>query len=201
MGYRIYMKIVPKEEVKKLRNCKTKVDLLKLYKRELEEDEYVGVYEMFEGAADYEFGKYIEWTTEQLNRFGLNIFLTEELSKMYEEDDLYEITEDGLAFIIATYHKDIAKYYKGMYDEIKDSVEDNSISIKDIKSSLGEVLNHFSSMVREWGNNGLSSSPYSMRKKDEELVSSGKYEYGIFELVRLYKKINTKTESIIIYGY
>jgi hypothetical protein len=44
------------------------------------------------------------------------------------------------------------------------------------------------------------SLPYNLEKKDN-ITTSWKYEYSIFELVYIYKKFDWENDLLIYYGY
>jgi len=193
MGYRIYLKIVKKEEVASLRACQTVAGLELLY----QVDNSNSVSELFNGDGDYEFGKYIEWTGEQYQKYGSDILTTKELKEHYTDEELYEITGEGLLFIIEIYRKKVAEYYEDFSKILEDVIIGTEVKREDI----GEVFSHIKNMSDEWNGVGYSQKPYNLNREKERTVNSYKYEYSIFELVRLYKKFDPETESIIIYGW
>jgi hypothetical protein len=58
-------------------------------------------------------------------------------------------------------------------------------------------------MALEWGVSGWfeDTLPYDVDLSNSRLVSSWKYEYEIFELVKIYKTFDWKRNVMIYYGY
>ena len=65
---------------------------------------------------------------------------------------------------------------------------------------MTEMVTHIKSMGQEWGV-GLFDHmrPYDL--EGDSLVTSWKYEYAVFELVRIYKTFDWKKNVMIYYGW
>jgi hypothetical protein len=211
---------MPKKEYNKIKSM-TKVQLYEFYKDsehmrgEKPEDFYIGVYNY--GKELYEFGKYVDF--EPPKKSMKHFFKKQELKERYEEYDFYVVTPEFLEYIIESYTKKIQKYYKEMVmpflgeEEYKSSeflksvqtkygVESNNYKFDFSKitdaeqTALYKMIEHIRSFSSEW--NYLL--PYNL-KQGEEVSISWKYEYGLFELVRIYKTFDWKKNVMIYYGY
>ncbi len=216
MGYRTYIGEMPKREYNKIRKL-TEPQLIEHYKiskgNELDGDDYwyKGVYEY--GKSLYEFGKYTDFNPpkKSLKPF----FSNKELMKRYDEYDFYVVTKEFLAYVISTYQEKIKSFYTEMYEPflkesefIKSGKQDYSFSkekytfdftkISDAEqTAIFQMINHIRSMRIEW----VQLTPYDLEDKTPEITTSWKYEYGIFELIRIYKSFDFKRKVMIYYGY
>ena len=70
-------------------------------------------------------------------------------------------------------------------------------------SSIYLLIKHARDMALEWGVSGWfeDTLPYDVELSKSRLVSSWKYEYEIFELVKIYKTFDWKRNVMIYYGY
>ena len=64
------------------------------------------------------------------------------------------------------------------------------------------MFEHIRSMASEWGVKSflLNNLPYDL-KKGNEITTSWKYEYGIYELIHIYKTFDFKNNTLVYYGY
>ena len=223
MGYRTYIGSMPKREYNKIKSM-SREQLIEHYKLEVEEDEKylgMGVYDF--GKTLYEFGKYTDFKPpkKSLKTF----FKNKELNKYFtDEHDFNIVTKEFLEYIIESYKKKISDYYNDMMNPflgVKNGVFErekpceflNSIKIdykypeNDItfdftkitqqeQNALFKIIGHVRSMRTEW----TCLTPYNLKNGDS-ITSSWKYEYGIFELVRIYKSFDWKRNVMIYYGY
>jgi hypothetical protein len=84
--------------------------------------------------------------------------------------------------------------YKFDFDKITDAEQ----------TALFKIFDHIRSMGREWGVGSFMRSirPYPDLERDDDcIVSSWKYEYAQFELVRIYKTFDWEKDVMIYYGY
>ena len=65
------------------------------------------------------------------------------------------------------------------------------------KEKFTSLFHHVRDFSTEW--NYLT--PYDLDDGKECITSSWKYEYGIFELVRIYKRFDWKKNVMVYYGY
>ena len=64
------------------------------------------------------------------------------------------------------------------------------------QNALYKIIEHIRTMRMEW----TCLTPYDLQNGDK-ITSSSKYEYAIFELVRIYKSFDWKRNVMIYYGY
>jgi hypothetical protein len=83
------------------------------------------------------------------------------------------------------------------YEKTQYSFDFSKIT-KEEQTSLLELFEHIRSMRNEWVSCYLK--PYDLTKGDE-ITTSWKYEYGIFELVRIYKTFDWKKNVMVYYGW
>lgn len=223
MGYRTYIGTMPKREYNKIKSM-SREQLIEHYKLEVEEDEnYLGMSVYDFGEALYEFGKYTDFAPpkKSLKTF----FKNKELNKYFtKENDFNIVTKEFLEYLIETYKKRISEYYNDMMNPFygaKNGVLEgdkpteffNSIKIEfkypenDItfdfskitqeeQNALFKIIEHIRGMRSEW----TCLTPYDL-ENGNSITSSWKFEYGIFELVRIYKSFDWKRNVMIYYGY
>lgn len=209
MGYRTYIGSMPKREYNKIKSM-SREQLIEHYKLEVEEDENylgMGVYDF--GESLYEFGKYTDF--EPPKKSLKTFFKNKELNKYFtQEHDFNVVTKEFLEYIIENYKKRISDYYNDMMNpcdflkSIKtdykypenDTTFDFTKITQEEQNALFKIIEHVRSMRIEW----TCLTPYNL-EKGEEVASSWKYEYQIFELVRIYKSFDWKRNVMIYYGY
>jgi hypothetical protein len=205
----------------------TKDQLIEHYKIEREdyeiEEGYIGMGVYDFGKELYEFGKYTDFEPPKgsLKTF----FKNKELNKYYtDEHDFNIVTPEFLAYIIDSYKKIVTDYYNDMMNPFfgkkverydRDNPTDflNSVNVEynypnnkykfdfslitqEEQNSLWKIIDHVRSMRTEW----TAIIPYDLSRGDE-VTTSWKYEYVIFELVRIYKTFDWKKNVMIYYGY
>lgn len=221
MGYRTYIASMPKKEYDKIKSM-TCDELVNFYQIETNEGEswYKGVYEY--GERLYEFGKYTDFDPpkDSLNPF----FENKELMDIYDECDFNIVTKEFLAYIIQRYNDRVSDYYNDMINPFfggKDSLLDrespstflNSIKTdytssnknktfdfskitQEEQNALYKIIEHVRSMRTEW----TCLTPFDLSSHDDVVTTSWKYEYAIFELVRIYKSFDWDNNVMIYYG-
>lgn len=217
MGYRTYIGFMPKKEYNKIKSL-TKNEMFDFYKIKSDnesddddDDRYKGVYEF--GKELYEFGKYTDF--EPPKKSMKSFFKKPCLKEMYEEYDFYIVTPEFLAYLIENYSNKVRKYYDEMIMpfmgeesdflnsvEIKRDFPDNNYAFDFSKitntqqTALFKIIEHVRSMRTEW----VQLTPYDLEGGDS-ITTSWKFEYGVFELVRIYKSFDWKRNVMIYYGY
>ncbi len=223
MGYRTYIGSMLKREYNKIKSM-SREQLIEHYKLEVDEDEGylgIGVYEF--GQSLYEFGKYTDFSPpkKSLKTF----FKNKELNKYFTaEHDFNVVTKEFLEYIIESYKKRISDYYNEMMNpffgvkndtlkrdkpcEFLNSIKTdykypkNDITFdftkitQEEQNAIFSMIEHIRSMRTEW----TCLTPYNL-EKGNSVTTSWKYEYGIFELVRIYKSFDWKKNVMIYYGY
>ena len=168
----------------------------------------------------YEFGKYVNF--EPPKNSIKPFFKKKNTQKNWnDENDFNIVTKEFLAYIIETYKERIKKYYNDMMNPFfgkKDDLLDIGDFLNSIKREFGydndkykfdfslitdneqtalfKIIEHIRSMRIEW----TRLTPFNL-EDGEEITTSWKYEYGIFELVRIYKSFDWKKNVMIYYGY
>lgn len=213
MGYRNYIGIVPKKDYNKLKSMTIKevYDFKKMDK----ENDHIGVYDF--GKKLYEFGKYVDFNPpkKSIKPF----FKNKETQKHWDDEyDFNLVTKEFLAYIIDLYKERIKKYYNEMVIPFFGTTNSPSDFLNSIKTEYGcsedkhtfdfskiteteqtalfKIFEHIRSFRTEW----VQLTPYNL-ESGEEITTSWKFEYGLFELVRIYKSFDWKRNVMIYYGY
>jgi hypothetical protein len=212
MGYRNYIGSLPKKEYNKIKNFSLKE--IYEYKNEEWSDDpydmpgYVSVYDIAYNQ-HYELGKYVDSFDK---KFFKPVFKNKETQKHFvEEHDFYIVQPEFILHVIEHYTKLVKDYYKNLlndfYDGDKPKAEfmtskDSPITEQEM-SSIYLLIKHARDMALEWGVSGWfeDTLPYDVDLSNSRLVSSWKYEYEIFELVKIYKTFDWKRNVMIYYGY
>lgn len=223
MGYRTYIGSMPKREYNKIKSM-NREQLIEYYKLEVEEDEnYLGISVYDFGESLYEFGKYTDF--EPPKKSLKTFFKNKELNKYFvEEHDFNIVTKEFLEYIIKSYKKKISDYYNDMMNPFfgvkngtlkrdkpceflnsikthykypeNDTIFDFTKITQQEQNALFKIIEHIRSMRTEW----TFFAPYNL-KNGNSVTSSCMFEYGIFELVRIYKSFDWKRDVMIYYGY
>ncbi len=210
MGYRNYLGSLPKKEYNKIK----RMTLKELYEFKNEEwsddphdrDGHVGVYDVAYNT-HYELGKYVDQFPK---KFFKTVFKNKETQKHFtEEHDFYVVEKEFVEELIKYYTGIIQKYYKDMLDPFFEGTEaksgfmktEDTPMTKEEISGVYRLIDHVRSMAMEWGVAGWFEDMLPYKLDSEELVSSWKYEYAIFNLINLYKTFDWKRNVMIYYGY
>lgn len=227
MGYSTYIGILPKKEYNKIKSM-TKGQLIEFKKMELDEDELeegylgIGVYDF--GKTLYNFGKYTDFNPPK--NCTLTFFKNKELNNYFtEEHDFCVVKPEFLEYLIEYYSQMIKKYYNEMltpfyestdqYDRNKNKPFLESAKTKyaypqdshtfdftkitdDEQTALFKIIQHIQQMSSEWYG---ERRPYKLKQNSDCLISSSKYEYAVFELVKIYNTFDWKRNIMYFYGY
>lgn len=227
MGYRTYIGFMPKREYNKIKSM-SREQLIEHYKIKLEdyeiEEGYIGLGVYDFGKELYEFGKYTDFQPPKKSI--QTFFKNKELNKYFtEEHDFNIVTKEFLKYIIEIYKEKISNYYNDMFKPFfgeKEGVysKDNpTLFLNSIKTeynypnnnytfdfekitqkeqnALYKIFEHIRTMRHEW----VNWTPFNLENDTLEITNSWKYEYSIFELVRIYKTFDWKRNVMIYYGY
>lgn len=197
MGYRTYIGFIPKEEYNKIK-CFNQEQLC-AYKGEEDKECYVGAYEVVKEL--YEFGKYTEFDNE---KFFTPFWDNKEFQEYYE-GDFWVVNKEFLKHIIEHYKSKIISYYDKLLDcsatdrahEKHGVLRIKEDEVKNISpEKVAEWFNHIRNILMEW------THDFAFNMKDDDKVThSWKYEYSIFELVRIYKTFDFENNVMVYYGY
>jgi len=165
----------------------------------------------------YEFGKYTGF--EPPKKSHLPFFKKKCVKERYEEHDFEVVTKEFLAYIIEYYTKMVQEFYKEMWKpfigekdyqlgEFLNSIKtdfgvktdkhtfDFSLITPEQQTALFKMFEHIRSYYSEWNR----MLPYNLENGDQ-CTSSWKYEYAVFELVRIYKSFDWNKNVMVYYGY
>jgi len=223
MGYRTYLASMPKKEYNKIKSL-TKEQFYahfnKLHDSSDGDDEpYIAIYNI--STELYEFGKYTNYQGPK--KSCSTFFKKKELQERYEDEDydLRVVTKEFLEYIINQYAEQIRKYYTDMLTPFfpNDTPHTFLNSIKteynhpnnkhtfnfdlitaEQQTALFKIIEHVNSFNYEWNSRWGSDTPFDLNK-GPEITNSWKYEYAIFELVRIYKSFDWEKNVMIYYGY
>lgn len=184
-----------------------------------DEDPYKGVYEF--GEELYGFGKYTDFDPPKKSM--KPFFKKKCLKEEYSEYDFFVVEKEFLAYLIETYTNKVKTYYKDMLSPFFDKDEKSNEFLNSIKTehnfpdnkykfdfskisddeqtALFKIIEHIRSFASEWGvHSFIETLPYNL-ERGKEVTTSWKFEYGVFELVRIYKTFDWKKNVMIYYGY
>lgn len=203
MGYRQYFYKLEKEKVNEIQDL-TEESFTKWVKenKDVEYDlDELGIYPLYNlGEEFFGFGKYYENALE-VQRLGEPLFRDLNLQKQYEEEEPFIVGKDALLNVIEFQRKLIVKYYTRILNPTEEDLE----SIYYIgKTSEDKMREHMESMLKEWESNFLPEGvfmAYDLDEDTEEITKSWKYEYSIFELVRLYKYTDWDKYCLLFMGW
>lgn len=197
MGYRHYFYELPKAEIEEIKNCKTNDDFCdwaenKGYEVDRYEGEkpYCAVYNI--GKEIYGFGKYVDWAFKMQEK-NESIFETEELKERYSDYAPVVCTQEDFLFVINCYKQKIINYYKGLF-ELDEFEKKREITVEE------KCKRHIEHQLSEW-ENVFGICPIDTDLSHSYINRSWLYEYGIFELVRVYKTFDWENNSLVLLGW
>lgn len=185
MGYRNYIGSISKREYNKIKKL-PKEEFYKL--RGVDpEDDYIGPYNIVKDI--YEFGKYCDFPLKGLTKK----FFTDKAfhDDMNNDGELVLVDKRFMEMVIKHYHEKIKAYYADMLDGI--DMDDKTTWTPE---KFTKLFQHVRSMSIEW----RQLTPYDLENGDS-VTTSWKYEYELFELVRIYKSFDWKKNVMAYYGY
>lgn len=201
MGYRAELYIIEKDDLAAIRNL-SKADFIKKYENTLNEyEDYpfrIDVLESIKGKKIHSLGD-PSWDFKKFDLFLNNVFKDEAIEEIYNDDNELKIMNlDGFRFLIEIYRQKILEGYKRDLHTV-DALLNKKNSIRFIIEDEHEfnmkkesLLSGLKSKVDEWEKN----PPYDLTDK-ATVSSSWKYEYAIFELANIYKKIDWEKQYVI----
>lgn len=200
MGYRSYIGSIPRKEYNEIKNMSIR-DLFKHKKVDFDDqDECISVYDIPKEVL-FEMGKYFDAMPKKLLK---PFFINKETQKLYtQENDFYLVGKKFLEHLLELNSNKVKKIYSEMLSGIL--TEDRFPKIKQLsdidEKVIYKILDHVKSMGSEWGCSEFSDSPPYNLKDGNEITTSWKYEYNVFELVRLYKTFDWKNNVMIFYAW
>ena len=191
MGYHNRIAILSKEKHQIIQNM-THGELVKWFKgvKKVDpDDSYVPCYELSEEV--YGMGKGCD--LKYLKPFMKPVFSKVRTHNRYnDEGEFVIIGKEGLAAIIDDYRVAIRDY-------LKEILNPDPLDVERGRATTPE--HYVRRIFQEWDDNNFGIKPYCMRQDTETVVTSWKFEYTIFELVRLYKTIDTEKYEICLTGW
>ena len=126
----------------------------------------------------YELGKDFEYGS----RYNLKpYFEYSEVNEYYNDDNVIYLGDEKLFL-------DIIEYFRNeIYTQFKELKKDE----------IGRI-GYINFRVDEW--KGEFMLPYNLGKR-KNIVNSDKYEYAIFELVKIYREFDFKKHNLVFYGW
>lgn len=212
MGYRTYIGFLPKREYNKIKSLTYDELKAKFPEHGEGDDWYMGSWEL--APKLYEFGKYTDFDPPK-GSF-LPFFKNKELKKRYVEEEFMVVTKQFLAYIIESYALKIQYYYENMMQSFSQDAEyldkldheydsdynrnyilDITEATTEQKKALYKCYEHVKSMSFEWRKGRRN---YNL-DEGSELTHSWKFEYGIYELIKIYKTFDWGKNVMVYYGY
>lgn len=116
----------------------------------------------------------------------------------------FNIKDYGYEFSILT--KDdlksiIEQYYLHVQTEFTKLKELLSPLCKNEQIEYGAIVSHLYSKFQIWGDNGMNWRPYNLNDNIDNIVNSNRYEYDVFDLVRILKSFDFKNDYLIMSGW
>ncbi len=158
----------------------------------------VNVWEMFKQKEIFDMGDCPY--AEEIMNVSEKLFRRPETDKYYEESDIYLCTEKAFLAAIEGMRKLNENYYKKLIENpelvplfLKEKSEEwgNMSEVFDMSDCSPERKQKIDEQYR----------PYNLDVEDAEIVKSWRYEYVIFELVRIYKCFDWENNYLIFYGW
>ncbi len=205
MGYRTYIGQMPKRDYNKVKS----LDLKALH------EAYGHEFSFYKQTKElYEFGKYVDFDPPKGSTSPF--FKKKEVKEQHEDYNPLVVTKEFLAYVINKYRQHVIDYYNDMYAPFLDS---ESMLMKSVKPEVykdGDIqytmdfsqvstaeniaikkcLDHVREFRAEW----VCLTPFDLDEGDS-ITKSWKFEYNVFELVRIYKSFDWKRDVMVCYGY
>ena len=163
-----------------------------------EEEDYINTYDCFGQEEIFDFGSDCRFADT----------LVKQATPIFSDEMLFEETgkavlcsKEDFLFVIEQIRKIILDYFKelqnGSVAEMKQAISDKVDDWEHLHIILG-VSNASKKQQQEMDKAHL---PYNISMDTDMIVNSWKYEYEIFELVRLYKTFDWDKYELIFYGW
>lgn len=212
MGYRLYISKLPKAIHNEIKDLSLD-ELHKRYENSDTNEPYTSHLDILNQETIYGFGKYVDFT------FPLNtypIFTRKEVNDYFHEDhDFWIVDKEFLKNVIGHYREKVKTKYNEMLNpffgdrfepsKFLNSVDetdwgnktlDFSLITQEETNQLLRILEYVRGNRLEWN----EFQPYDLDEGDE-ITNSWKFEYNIFELVRIYKTFDWENDLLIYHGY
>lgn len=195
MSHRFYLVSMPREVYLKIMPAKNLTELdtilkgLGYPKGHPHDEGDVLDYDEF-AITEYEFGSNF-W--DEAEKIIADCEPTWCLSPLFHEDKgsaPHVVKEHTLKTIIDVIKEDIVNYYKGLLKG-------------DDATRYAMMRTHVEDTIKEWEPEFRPDimSPINFNQEDEKLTNSWRYEYSIWELVRLYKSFDFERNTMLFVGW
>lgn len=195
MSHRFYLVSMPREVYLKIMPAKNLTELDTILKslgypkgHPHDEDDVLD-YDEF-AITEYEFGSNF-W--DEAEKIIADCEATWCISDLFHEDKAsapHVVKEHTLKTIINVIKENIIDYYKGLLKG-------------DDATRYAMMRTHVEDTIKEWEPEFRPDimSPINFNQKDEKLTNSWRYEYNIWELVRLYKSFDFEKNVLLFVGW
>lgn len=200
MGYRTYIGKIPKTEWEKITDL-SRNELYKL-KDEDPEDGWVSMNQICEEL--YEFGKYTEFDNE---KFYTPFFRNKETQDWYASDhDFHLVGKDFFEHVIDHYVELVRKYFQNILkpfinEETNRPDFNGDMFSAERKMGIMDCMEYVRGMAQEWGVASFFDDTRPFKLDGDVITNSWKYEYSIFELIRIYKTFDWENDYLVYYGW
>ena len=181
---------MPKKEYSKIRKCKT-VKEIAIVTNTLNEYEEDGNY-LYSGAwlGKYEIDEVWDMAYKlNKNKTFNNFFTCKKLNGVYNNDEtLFRIRQEDLYEFIVMYEDKVKDYYIKKFEQIQE------LKKTDKDEALDVALNEIRQTVGEWNIGAIDTK----LDRPKRICNSNRFEYGIFDLLLLYKTTNFNTHDVFI---
>ncbi len=208
MGYRNYLGSISKKEYDKVKNFNKK-QLFDYLNGDIEED-YVCRFNILTNKSIFELGKYINLFDK---KFFKPFFLNKNVQDYYtqEQEEFFIVRKEFLKEVIKRNEQSIIDNYKSLLKPFIDKSQQKNDFMKLVKIdevfepanlsveeqvALYNIIKYAKNNLFEW----TQLEPYNL-EEGNKVTTSWKYEYAIFELVRIYKTFDWEKEIMVYYGY
>lgn len=206
MGYRTNIGKISKRDYNKIKSL-TKEEFFSLYKIEnmddrVDRDKFIINLEYI----SHDFKNKIP--KKSFKKF----FKKDCLNEVYDNSDteLKIATKEFFEFVINDYKLKIVSWYERLLSPYMtldswNMFQIDTLKIPEIKSeeflnAFIPIIEHLRNNHHEWGSK-FSFFEDNLKRDDLKVTNSLKYEYSIFELIRIYKSFNWKKDILVYYGY
>lgn len=104
------------------------------------------------------------------------------------------LSKDDLKNIIEQYYKHVQKEFTNLKELLTPLCKNEQID-------YAPIISHLYSKFQIWGDSGMNWRPYNLNEKQENIVDSNRYEYDIFDLVRILKTFDFENDYLILSGW
>ena len=205
MSYRFRFASANKEYIDTVRNMSyeelieyTKKNNPKAYNDFEEEGEYLSIWNLFKQDEIFDMGDCPY--AEDIINVSTNLFTNNDTNEYFTESDLQLC--DKNAFLMAI--EGMRLLVKANFDRMLTNPNLVQAYLKEKQdewSNFTDIMN--CNDIPEERKNKLNNTyrPYNLKEDNSEIVSSWRYEYAIFEMVRLFKTFDWENNYLLFYGW